>query len=233
MVAPGYFVTGTDTGVGKTVASVALMGGLRARGHSVAGMKPIASGCQPTTEGPRNADALQLQAAASVSVAYEAVNPFAFEPAIAPHVAAAERGVEVAVEPILEAFARLARRVDCVVVEGVGGWSVPINRRQTMADLARHLGLPVVLVVGLRLGCLNHALLTRQAIGAAGLGCAGWIANQIDPAMARVDASVRALEQRLEAPLLGCVPTLEPCTAQAMGHHLDLQRLGHGRRFSP
>lgn len=221
MTAPGYFITGTDTGVGKTAVAAALMRALKRRGLSVAGMKPIASGCSVTPQGLRNDDALRLQAQGSAELAYDTVNPYAFEPPIAPHVAAAEAGVEIRTARILETFAQLQAQVECVVVEGIGGWQVPINARQTTADLARELGLPVVLVVGLRLGCLNHALLTRDAIRAAGVGCAGWVATQVEPGMARTEATVQALRERLAAPLLGLVPHLDPWDPEAFDAHIE------------
>ncbi|NIP72393.1 MAG: dethiobiotin synthase [Gammaproteobacteria bacterium] len=229
MTAPGYFVTGTDTGVGKTAVAAALMRALQRRGLSVAGMKPIAAGCSPTPQGLRNDDALRLQAQDSVELPYDTVNPYAFEPPIAPHVAAAEAGVEIRAARILEAFGSLQAQVECVVVEGIGGWQVPINGRQTTADLARELGLPVVLVVGLRLGCLNHALLTRDAIRSAGVGCAGWVATQIEPGMSRADDILHALQERLGAPLLGAVPYLDPWDPGAFDAYIEAP----GRRPGP
>ena len=198
----GVFVAGTDTGVGKTCISLALMRAVQARDYRVTGMKPVASGCSATVSGLVNDDALSLQACASLQVPYADVNPYAFEPAVAPHLAAESAGVDMQVPPIEAAFSKLSGASDFVVVEGVGGWLVPINARQTMQDVARALGLPVILVVAIRLGCLNHALLTAQAIRAAGLSLAGWVANRIDPDCACQDENVAALCQRLSAPLL-------------------------------
>lgn len=197
------FVTGTDTGIGKTYASVALLASLRARGLRAAGMKPVASGCRATAQGLRNEDAEALIAASDPAPAYADCNPYAFEPPIAPHVAAREAGDEVRLEPIRTAYARLAGDADRVVVEGVGGWLAPLSDSLMQADLARALQLPVILVVGLRLGCLNHALLSARAIRADGCVLAGWIANRIDPAMQRSEENLATLRARLDAPLLG------------------------------
>src|SRR5690606_236654 len=170
----GIFVTGTDTGIGKTLASCALLHALRARGLHAVGMKPLASGCEATPGGLRNEDALALQAASDPRPAYADVNPFALPAPLAPEIAAREAGVAVALAPMLEAHARLAARADAVVVEGVGGWMAPLAGDLMQADLVRALGLPVVLVVGLRLGCLNHAYLSARAIEADGCQLAGW-----------------------------------------------------------
>jgi dethiobiotin synthetase len=202
-VSRGVFVTGTDTGIGKTYAAVALLAGLRARGLRAAGMKPVASGCRVTPHGLRNDDAEALIAASAPAPAYADCNPYAFEPAIAPHVAAHEAGEEVRLDPIRDAHARVARGADRVVVEGVGGWLAPLSDSLMQADLARALELPVILVVGLRLGCLNHALLSARAIRADGCALAGWIANRIDPAMQRCEENLATLRARLDAPLLG------------------------------
>jgi dethiobiotin synthetase len=197
------FVTGTDTGIGKTHASVALLHAHRAHARSAIGMKPIASGCRETTDGLRNEDAEALIAASNPAPTYALCNPFAFERGIAPHIAARDVGVEITLAPVVEAFRDLASRTDRVVVEGVGGWSVPLSASLMQADLVRALGIPVVLVVGLRLGCINHALLSARAIVADGCTLAGWIANRIDPEMAAADANLATLRERLGAPMLG------------------------------
>lgn len=202
----GFFVTGTDTGVGKTRISVGLMSLLQSQGHVVTGMKPVASGCQPGPAGLVNDDALQLQAQASFTVPYHLVNPYAFEPAIAPHLAAGAAGVHIEIGVIRQALSQLTEAADRVVVEGVGGWLVPINATETMADVAAAMGLPVVMVVGVRLGCLNHALLTAAAIEATALPFAGWIANRLDPTCEAADENIAALSGLLDAPLLGDVP---------------------------
>jgi dethiobiotin synthetase len=202
----GWFVTGTDTGVGKTWVSVALMHALRERGVSVLGMKPVAAGCTPTLEGLRNEDALMLLEAASFAVPYGEVNPYALEAPVAPHIAAQQVGVMVDLDTLSATAQRLAGQADRLVVEGVGGWRVPLSDRADVAGLAIHLGLPVILVVGLRLGCLNHALLTAEAIAHAGVPLAGWVANLVDPHMASVAENVQDLMLRLPAPLLGVMP---------------------------
>ncbi len=210
-----YFITGTDTGCGKTEITLGLMARFRALGERVAGMKPVASGAEPTPLGLRNDDALRIQAAASMPLTYEAVNPCAFEPPIAPHLAAAEAGEEIALGPLVEAYRALAAVSDRVLVEGVGGWKVPLNDCDTVADLARALGLPVILVVGMRLGCINHALLSVESIRASGCVLAGWVANQVEPEMLRLEENIATLAQRIDAPLLGRVPFrqgLDPVT---------------------
>ncbi|HVT32465.1 MAG TPA: dethiobiotin synthase [Rhodanobacteraceae bacterium] len=203
MSARGVFVTGTDTGIGKTHASVALLRAHRAHGRSASGMKPVASGCRATPEGLRNEDAQALIAASEPAPAYALCNPFAFEPPIAPHIAAVETGVGISLPPIETAFREIASHADRIVVEGVGGWAVPLSDSLMQADLVRALALPVVLVVGLRLGCINHTLLTVRAIEADGCVLAGWIANRIDPAMAFADENLATLRARIAAPLLG------------------------------
>jgi len=203
MSARGVFVTGTDTGVGKTHASCVLLGALRARGLRAVGMKPVASGCRETPAGLRNEDAEALIAASAPMPAYVDCNPYAFAPPIAPHIAARARGIDVRLEPMLAAHARLSQDADRVVVEGVGGWMAPLSDMLMQADLVRALDVPVILVVGLRLGCLNHALLSARAIAADGASLIGWIANRIDPDMAEVDANLATLRARIGAPLLG------------------------------
>lgn len=208
MTPKGFFVTGTDTGVGKTVVSAALTRALVARGLRVAVMKPIASGSDPTPRGLRNSDALTLMAAASVPAPYEVVNPYCFEPPISPHIAAREAGVAIDLTLLRSRFGSLAAAGDCVIVEGAGGWLAPLSDTTTMADLAAALALPVLLVAGLRLGCLNHTLLTRESISARGAPFAGWIANAIDPHFERSGENLATLTARLGEPALACVPFL-------------------------
>ena len=197
----GLFVTGTDTGVGKTRVAVALIHALRAQGLRVAAMKPVAAGCAP---GKLNDDVSELLQAANVTADLRDINPYSFEPPIAPHLAAQQAGVRIELPVILAAYARLAAAADVVVVEGAGGWRVPLNEREEMADLAQALALPIVLVVGLRLGCLNHALLTAESIVVhRQLPWAGWVGNQIDPAMVCQAANLDALRARLPMPCLG------------------------------
>lgn len=202
----GYFITGTDTGVGKTCVSLALMRRLQAEGHVVTAMKPVASGCEPSPAGLVNDDALRLQAQGSYSVPYAQVNPYALEPPIAPHLAAAMAGVSIDIGVIGEALSAVTESADRVIVEGVGGWLVPIDADRTMEDVARALALPVIMVVGIRLGCLNHALLTARAIAASGVEFAGWIANCLYPDCEFQEENTAALRERLQAPCLGTLP---------------------------
>jgi dethiobiotin synthetase len=217
----GYFVTGTDTGVGKTVVTLGLMRRLQDRGRRIVAMKPVASGCRRTAQGLRHDDALRLQRQASLPLAYHEVNPYAFEPAIAPHLAAAEAGERIGLAAIRSGFERLAAQADQVCVEGIGGWLVPLNDTQTVADLAAELELGIILVVGIRLGCLNHALLTQAAIAGAGREFTGWVANQTAPGGERAGENIAALRSRLAAPLLGTVPFLPGCSAAAVAACLD------------
>lgn len=206
MSARGLFVTGTDTGVGKTRVAVALIHALRTRGLRVAAMKPVSAGSAP---GELNEDVVALVQAANVDADVRDVNPYAFAEAIAPHIAAELAGVRIDLEAIAEAYARLAAAADVVVVEGAGGWRVPLNEHEDMADLALRLGLPVVLVVGLRLGCLNHALLTAESIALRHVPWAGWVGNHIDPAMQLVAQNLVALRTHLPGPCLGVQGFLE------------------------
>lgn len=221
----GFFITGTDTEIGKTVIAAGLICALRDRGLRVAGMKPVASGARPTAAGLRNDDALALMQAANVTLPYETVNPFAFEPPIAPHLAAEQVGRRMALGEMRRAFETASREADVVVVEGVGGWLVPLNERDTVADLAAALGLPVVLVVGLRLGCINHTLLTAESVRARGLTLAGWVANQVSAEVALADELVAAIAARIKAPLLGRVPFVSDPSADQIAPCLDVEQL--------
>lgn len=218
-----FFIAGTDTGIGKTHAACTLIHALRARYRRVCGMKPVASGCLQTPEGLRNEDALALQAAGSAALPYAAINPVALREPLSPHLAARLEGVTVELAPLRAAFETLRASHDCVVVEGVGGWMVPLAPGLLASALPRQWGLPVVLVVGLRLGCLNHALLSARAIQADGCRLAGWIGNRIDPAMAALEDNLATLRELLPAPCLGVLPYgLAP--AQAAGR-LELAAL--------
>lgn len=217
----GWFVTGTDTGIGKSVASASLLHALRRRGLRAVGMKPLASGCEASAEGWRNEDALLLQAASEPRPAYADINPYALPLPLAPELAAADAGVTIDLQPILDAYARLSAQADAVVVEGVGGWAAPLSATLDQADLVRALDLPVVLVVGLRLGCINHARLTARAIAADGLRLAGWICNDIDPAMTRADENFELLKTRLPVPCWGRLPFRHSPDPDAMGFLLD------------
>lgn len=217
----GYFVTGTDTGVGKTVIACALLHALVAAGLKAAGMKPVAAGAEPGARGLVHDDVEQLEAASNVAGPREIVNPYCFRAAIAPHIAAEQEGVVIDLARIEDSFRALARLADCVVVEGVGGFRVPLGPGTDTAQLAGTLGLPVVLVVGMRLGCLNHALLTADAIAAQGLALAGWVANHIDPDMAAADENVEALEARLPAPLIARIRFMPAPDFDAIGRSFD------------
>ncbi|MEJ2315931.1 MAG: dethiobiotin synthase [Gammaproteobacteria bacterium] len=201
----GWFITGTDTGVGKTFVTVGLLHYLNERGLQTAGMKPIASGCERTPDGLRNDDALRILEASVPELPYELVNPYSFEPPIAPHIAAAKAGAMIEMKTILDSFDAIRSRVDCIVVEGVGGWEVPLSEDTGMPDLAAVLGLPVILVVGIRLGCINHALLTADAVRARGLELAGWVANRVDTAVDEEQAVIEAIMNRIGSPMLGSI----------------------------
>jgi len=203
---PRWFVTGTDTGVGKTLISAALLHALATRHARVVGMKPVAAGLVLHEGRMVSEDVLQLRAASTVQVPAELDNPVALPDPLSPHLAArrAQRPVQVA--ELVSAFEALCTHADAVLVEGAGGWRVPLNDTETLADLARALQAPVVMVVGMRLGCLNHALLTAEAVRADGLTLAGWVANVIDPDMACLEENIQTLQARLGAPLLGVVP---------------------------
>ena len=201
-----FYVTGTDTGIGKTFSSCVLLHALRARGLRAVGMKPVASGCEWIDGHWRNEDALALLAASDPQPAYVDLNPHALPQPLAPELAAAEAGVTIGLEPIASAYRRLQAQADAVVVEGVGGWAAPLSADIDQVDVVRALQLPVLMVVGLRLGCINHARLTAAAIAAAGVPCVGWIANAIDPAMERVEQNLQLLRQRLPMPCWGRLP---------------------------
>jgi dethiobiotin synthetase len=217
-----YFITGTDTEIGKTYLACALLHAFRQQGLSAIGMKPVAAG---TDAAGHNDDVEALIAASSLALPRDVVNPYCFADPIAPHIAAAEAGVTIAADRIRKALDELTAQADVVVVEGVGGFVVPLAEGFDAADLAGALGLPLILVVGMRLGCLNHALLTVEAIRARGLPLAGWIANRIDPAMSRFDENLAALKARIHAPLLGVVPHALAGGAEAAASHLALAPL--------
>jgi dethiobiotin synthetase len=207
-MARGIFVTGTDTGVGKTVVAVALLRALSASGKRAAGMKPVSAGIDAGAS--VNADVAALVRAGNVNISAADCNPFAFAPPIAPHLAAALAGVPIDLAVIASAYARLAAQADVIVVEGAGGARVPIDARHDMLDIASNLRLPVLLVVGMRLGCLNHALLSVDAIRARGLKLSGWVANRIDPQMRAADANVADLAARVGMPPIAQLAWGEP-----------------------
>ena len=220
-----FYVTGTDTGIGKTFASCALLHALRAQGLRAVGMKPVASGCERIDGEWKNEDASALQRAGEPGIAYADINPFALEHPLAPELAARDAGIEVALPPILDAYARLAAQADAVVVEGVGGWAAPLSASLMQADVVRALRLPVLLVVGLRLGCLNHALLSARAIAADGAQFVGWIGSHVDPAMERVEDNLAMLRERLPAPCWGVLPHAPGADPAAMAPHLRIPTL--------
>lgn len=221
-----YFITGTDTEIGKTTIAAGLLHAARLAGLSTAAAKPVASGCERTDEGLRNADALVLLGECSLPLAYEQVNPFAFEPPIAPHLAAREMGVKLNVAGLASPVRSvLALGADFSVVEGAGGWRVPLAEEESLSDLAVGLGLPVILVVGVRLGCINHAVLSAEAIQRDGLQLAGWVANIVDPHTSRLEENLATLAERLPAPCIGRVPRLAAATPAAVAAHLDLSIL--------
>ena len=197
----GFFIAGTDTSVGKTVAAAAISRSQVRAGFAVAGMKPVAAGAALRASGFRSDDALALTAAANVRADYASVNPYCLKEPVSPHIAAEAEGITIDIDTIVQEFDTLKAQADCVIVEGAGGWLVPIGAGQTMADVAVALALPVVLVVGLRLGCLNHAALTAQAITSSRLRLVHWIANEIDPAFARREENIATLTAMLGEPL--------------------------------
>jgi dethiobiotin synthetase len=221
----GFFVTGTDTGVGKTWMTAALVHALAARGLRVAGMKPLACGGHATSDGWRHADAELLMRYASVALPYATVNPVLLREPIAPHIAARQAGLRLSAAALLETCSTLEKKLDYLLIEGVGGWEVPLNDDETTADFARLLGLPVILVAGIRLGCLNHALLTCEAIVRRELPFGGWIANIIDPQTLKIPENIAALEARLPAPRLGTVPHLPRFDAARITTLLNVERL--------
>lgn len=218
----GYFVTGTDTEVGKTLISSALLLHLRKTHERVAGMKPVAAGTVPMAHGDDNEDAVAMRTCGSVQVPRELDNPYCLPLPMSPHLAARAAGVRIELPVLVDRYRQLAALADAVVVEGAGGFCVPLNERETGADLAQALQLPVLLVVGLRLGCLNHALLTAEAIRARGLTLAGWVANRIDPQMTSPDDNIAYLNERLGAPMWADVPHMaEADPRQVVWRHVQ------------
>jgi len=218
-MAKGFFITGTDTNIGKTFTSCALLHLLSQQGFKVAGMKPIASGSTVVQEGTRhsvtlnghrlqNADALALMRHSNLPLHYAQVNPYCFEPAIAPHLAAAQADVEIDINTIQQAYDEISKQADWVIVEGVGGWRVPINSKQTVADMALQLKLPVILVVGMRLGCINHALLSMESLKSTGVEIKGWIANKMDD-MDFYQETLKTLQNKMKMTYLGSMPYFE------------------------
>ena len=225
VVTHGFFVTGTDTGVGKTLVACALLHALAGRGLRAAGMKPVAAGAVLERGLLVNDDVDALIAASNVDAPRVLVNPYCFAPAIAPHIAAAEADTAIDLALVEDAYRKLAVLADCVIVEGAGGFRVPLGPLCDMRELARRLGAPVVLVVGVRLGCLNHALLTAESVDSAGLTLAGWVANVIESEMPRRRENILALRERLPAPLLGTIEYCSTPDARRVARQLDLGSL--------
>ncbi len=221
-----FFITGTDTDVGKTFVSVALLKCAKNKGLSTLALKPVAAGCDLRKEGLVNGDALALKAAMTQPLFYQEVNPIALEPAIAPHIAAEQAGISLKASVLAESCrSTLQKPHDFALVEGAGGWRVPLNTSETLADLAKLLAIPVILVVGMRLGCINHALLSVEAIQRDGLELAGWVANQIDGNMDVENANLAYLERAIPAPLLGHIPFLSKTPANHAAEFLDIGKI--------
>ncbi|MFT7491078.1 MAG: dethiobiotin synthetase [Pseudohongiellaceae bacterium] len=221
-----FFITGTDTDVGKTLVSVALLQLARESNLSTAAVKPVAAGCSQSADGLRNNDALALQSMITAALAYDEINPIALEPAIAPHIAANHIACKLSVKYLADKCEQVFQKNhDFVLVEGAGGWRVPLNATETLADLAALLRIPVVLVVGLKLGCINHALLTLEAIKNDGLIVSGWVACQTDKNMAAAGENIETLVQRLPCPFLGHIPFLNNPSAASASIFLDIKKL--------
>lgn len=225
MTARGFFIAGTDTGIGKTCVAVALLHAYAALGYRVIGMKPVAAGASQVEGRWLNEDVAQLIEASNVKAAPECINPYLFREAIAPHIAAEHKGVRIEIPRIHAAYDALAAMADVIAVEGVGGLRVPLSDRQDAADLAGALGLPIILVVGMRLGCINHALLTLEAMAQRELPLVGWVANRIDPEMAAYTENLAALSRRIKAPLLAEMPWAPPCAPARMAAALAPKKL--------
>ncbi|VEA63742.1 ATP-dependent dethiobiotin synthetase BioD 1 [Serratia plymuthica] len=220
-----WFVTGTDTEVGKTVASSALLQAANSAGYRTAGYKPVASGSDMTAEGLRNGDALALQANSAVALSYEEVNPYVFAEPTSPHIVSADEGRPIELAQISAGLRHLEQRADWLLIEGAGGWFTPLSGQHTFANWVQREQLPVILVVGIKLGCINHAVLTAQAIQQAGLRLAGWIANDVTAPGRRHQEYLVTLRRMLPAPMLGEIPHLPQPERQALGTYLDLSLL--------
>ncbi|NOX43305.1 MAG: dethiobiotin synthase [Gammaproteobacteria bacterium] len=221
-MAKGYFITGTDTDVGKTWVSLGLLTLLNNAGYSTTVMKPVSAGCKQTPEGLRNDDAIELIKHATVKPAYGSVNPYAFEAAIAPHIAAQNEGTDINIATITKLFDDISQKADFTIVEGAGGWKVPINATQTMADMAKAFELPVILVVGMKLGCLNHAILTVDSMLNKEIEIAGWVANSLNPYFEEQLANTDTLKSLLPTPFLGSIPYLKTKDLYLVAERLNL-----------
>jgi dethiobiotin synthetase len=217
----GLFITATDTGVGKTWATIALMEALQRRGLKVAGMKPVASGCTETDSGLRNEDAVLIQAHATRQHDYNLINPIAFKLPVSPNIAADRAGEIIDLSRIAGAYRKIATAADCVLVEGIGGWRVPLGQGRTLVDLVRLIELPVVLVVGLRLGCINHTFLTIECMRSDQINLCGWIANHLEPDYLEHEKTLEFLESQIPAPCLGVLPHLAFLDPGALAAHVN------------
>lgn len=220
-----FFMTGTDTNVGKTLIAAGLLVAAKNKGFTTAALKPVAAGCEKTDAGLRNDDALLLQSVITQKLYYEQINPIALEAAIAPHIAAQQEKRTLSADRLTGFCRGVIGSADVTVVEGAGGWRVPINPRETMADLARNLQLPVIVVVGMRLGCLNHAFLTIEAIVRDGLPVVGWVANCIDAEMPVLQENIESLKMRLPIPCLGIIPFLADVSPDTVATYFDAAEL--------
>ena len=221
-----FFVTGTDTDVGKTAVAAAMLVALQAQGKTTAAIKPVAAGAQQMSVGPRNEDGLILQRYQTAELPYEQVNPVLLQQPLSPHIAAARQQRRLTVSQLV-AYCRgmMLQPADVLLIEGAGGWRVPINAVETLAGLPRELNTPVILVVGMRLGCLNHAVLTAEAIRHDGLQVVGWVANQVDPQMAEVEANIATLRERLPGQFMGHVPWIQAAAPTVMASYIDVAPL--------
>ena len=217
-----YFITGTDTNVGKTWTTLALMQAAQEQGKIVAGMKPIASGCQQSPDGLRNNDALKLLKQSSKAASYTTINPYAFAEKVGPHIAAERTGVNINIDKITAKFELLKQNNDIVFVEGIGGWCVPLAQDLMLADLVKKLALPVILVIGLRLGCINHALSAARAIQADGVTLHGWIISHIESNYISYTETLATLEQQIQANFLGSIPYMERFDVKKATRHITL-----------
>lgn len=218
----GFFITGTDTGVGKTIATVSLMRNFQLQGYTVAGMKPVAAGCEFIEGQFKNEDALLLQENASHRADYKLINPYAFEMPVSPHLA---NNSTLDIDVIVQAFDHLKHKTDVLLVEGAGGWLVPLNNDYDISDLVKILQLPVIMIVAIKLGCINQARLTYQAIQQTNVICAGWIAMCLEPGMLMRDENIATIKNKISAPLLAVLPYMEPIDFELMAKKIDTDRL--------
>nr|WP_154600193.1 MULTISPECIES: dethiobiotin synthase [Providencia] len=225
IVTKTYFVTGTDTEIGKTMSSCALLQAANLQGLKTVGYKPVASGSEMTAQGLRNSDALQLQANSRVVVPYEQINPIIFEAPTSPHIVSEKTGQSIEFSVMTQGLKQLQAQAEWVLVEGAGGWYTPLSAEQTYADWVVEQRLPVILVVGVKLGCINHAVLTAQAVKASGLSLVGWIANEVEPAGTYQQEYLTALKRMIDAPCLGIIPHIKSQSTDSLGQYLNLSYL--------